>query len=36
MESGDTDRAIELYEKSLELNPRNTNAVRMLEQLRTP
>lgn len=34
MESGDTDLAIENYEKSLELNPANTNAVTKLEELR--
>jgi predicted alpha/beta superfamily hydrolase len=34
MESGDTLRAIENYEKSLEFNPNNTNATRMLNKLR--
>jgi len=34
MNAGDTARAIELYEKSLELNPANTNATEMLEKLR--
>ena len=33
-EAGDRQRAIELYEKSLRLNPDNANAVRMLEELR--
>ena len=32
-EAGDRQRAIELYEKSLRLNPDNANAVRMLEEL---
>lgn len=31
---GDRDRAIEYYEKSLELNPDNTNATQILEQLK--
>jgi tetratricopeptide (TPR) repeat protein len=35
MENGDTDLAIANYEKSLELNPDNTNAVARLERLRT-
>jgi tetratricopeptide (TPR) repeat protein len=34
MEAGDTERAIENYEKSLKLNPKNTNAIRMLDTLR--
>lgn len=34
MESGRTQEAIENYEKSLELNPANENAKRMLERLR--
>lgn len=34
MEAGDTERAIANYERSLELNPANGNAVRMLERLR--
>lgn len=34
MERGDTRLAIENYERSLELNPRNQNAVRKLEELR--
>ena len=34
MNAGDTGRAIELYEKSIELNPSNTNGVAMLEKLR--
>jgi C-terminal processing protease CtpA/Prc/Flp pilus assembly protein TadD len=33
MKSGDTDRAIENYRKSLDLNPDNTNALDMLEEL---
>ena len=32
-EAGDRERAIELYRKSLELNPGNTNAVQMLKEL---
>lgn len=32
---GDTTRAIASYERSLELNPRNRNAVRRLEELRS-
>lgn len=31
---GDNELAIQNYEKSLELNPRNTNAVQMIEKLR--
>ena len=34
MKQGDTEKAIINYEKSLELNPDNTNAEDMLEQLR--
>jgi Tfp pilus assembly protein PilF len=34
MKRGDSDLAIENYEKSLELNPNNQNAVEMLKQLR--
>jgi sugar lactone lactonase YvrE len=34
MNAGRTDEAITMYEKSLELNPGNTNAVQMLEKLR--
>jgi len=34
MNAGDTERAIEFYEKSIELNPSNTNGVAMLEKLR--
>lgn len=34
MNAGDTEKAIELYEKSLEINPANTNATEMLERLR--
>jgi pimeloyl-ACP methyl ester carboxylesterase len=33
MKNGDTELAIENYKKSLELNPQNDNAKRMLEQL---
>jgi tetratricopeptide (TPR) repeat protein len=33
MKSGDRDNAIKNYRKSLELNPENTNATQMLEQL---
>jgi len=32
-EAGDRRRSIELYEKSLDLNPDNTNGIRMLESL---
>ena len=35
MKAGHTDQAIEFYEKSLALDPRNRNATRMLEQLRS-
>lgn len=35
MNNGDTDLAIRNYERSLELNPENTNAVQILEQLRS-
>jgi len=34
LRSGNDAKAIELYEKSLELNPANTNATQMLERLR--
>lgn len=34
MNAGDSEKAIELYEKSLEINPANTNATQMLERLR--
>ena len=34
METGDKELAIKNYEKSLELNPQNTNAVNMLKKLR--
>lgn len=34
MNAGDSEKAIELYEKSLEINPANTNATEMLERLR--
>lgn len=33
MTAGDNDRAIEFYRKSLELNPGNTNATKMLDRL---
>ena len=33
MNAGETERAIDYYEKSLELNPGNNNAVKMLERL---
>ena len=35
MESGERELAIELYERSLELNPENANAVAKLEELRS-
>ncbi len=35
MVNGDLELAIENYEKSLELNPENTNAVQMLERIRS-
>ncbi|MCX6834201.1 MAG: tetratricopeptide repeat protein [candidate division Zixibacteria bacterium] len=35
MNNGQTELAIQCYEKSLELNPENTNAVAMLRQLRS-
>ncbi len=34
MTKGDKEAAIRNYEKSLELNPKNTNAVEMLKKLR--
>jgi D-alanyl-D-alanine-carboxypeptidase/D-alanyl-D-alanine-endopeptidase len=34
MEAGELELAIENYERSLELDPDNTNAVRMLERIR--
>jgi hypothetical protein len=34
MKAGENDRAIEFYQKSLELNPGNSNATTMLETLR--
>jgi tetratricopeptide (TPR) repeat protein len=36
MDHGDRDLAIQNYRKSLDLNPANTNAVRMLEKLKAP
>jgi len=33
MRRGDTKSAIEHYQRSLKLNPANTNAVKMLEKL---
>ena len=35
MEKGEFDKAIVNYEKSLQLNPENTNGVRMLERIRS-
>lgn len=34
MELGNTEKAIEFYEKSVELNPKNENGIRMLKRLR--
>jgi Tfp pilus assembly protein PilF len=34
MKSGDNKNAIKNYQKSLELNPENNNAKKMLEQLK--
>jgi len=34
MMNGDKDLAIEYYEKSLALNPNNTNGARMLQKLK--
>ena len=34
MKRGDTEKAIANYERSLELNPGNDNAVQMLKELR--
>ena len=34
MEAGQREEAISNYQKSLELDPGNTNAVKMLEKLR--
>jgi sugar lactone lactonase YvrE len=34
MNDGQTDRAVQFYEKSLEINPANTNAKEMLQKLR--
>ena len=36
MDAGDKPQAIANYEKSLQLNPKNTNGVRMLEKLTAP
>ncbi len=36
MKAGDTTAAVTSYEKSLDLNPENTNAAKMLEQLQNP
>jgi Tfp pilus assembly protein PilF len=33
MDNGDRDLAIANYKKSLQLNPRNTNGIRMLQKL---
>lgn len=35
MRVGDDERAIELYERSLEINPGNTNATQMIERIRS-
>lgn len=35
MRAGDDERAIELYERSLEINPGNTNATQMIERIRS-
>ncbi|MDX1579750.1 MAG: tetratricopeptide repeat protein [Gemmatimonadota bacterium] len=35
MRAGDDERAIELYERSLEINPGNTNATEMIERIRS-
>ena len=34
MEAGEVERAITNYQRSLELNPQNDNAVEMLKKLR--
>jgi Flp pilus assembly protein TadD len=34
MENGQNDLAIEYYQKSLKLNPQNTNAVNMLKRIK--
>ncbi|MEJ2343490.1 MAG: tetratricopeptide repeat protein, partial [Gemmatimonadales bacterium] len=36
MEAGETEQAVENYERSLDMNPDNSNARRMLERLREP
>jgi acetyl esterase/lipase len=36
MDNGDRELAVQNYRKSLELNPKNTNAVQMLEKLSAP
>ena len=36
MNAGERDLAIKNYEKSLELNPKNDNAVQMLKKLQQP
>jgi glyoxylase-like metal-dependent hydrolase (beta-lactamase superfamily II) len=36
MTAGENERAIELYRKSLQLNPQNSNAVTMLQRLQAP
>ncbi|MCG8378558.1 MAG: tetratricopeptide repeat protein, partial [Proteobacteria bacterium] len=35
MENGDFELAIENYEKSIEINPNNTNGIEMLEKIRS-
>jgi cytochrome c-type biogenesis protein CcmH/NrfG len=36
MTNGDKERAIKNYQKAVELNPQNTNAIEMLKKLREP
>jgi tetratricopeptide (TPR) repeat protein len=36
MEAGEKELAVENYEKALEINPANSNAVQMLERLHPP
>jgi Tfp pilus assembly protein PilF len=35
MNAGDSDHAIEFYEKSLAINPGNTNATAMIDKIRS-
>ena len=35
MKNGDTEEAIESYQKSIELNPENENAIKMLEEIKS-